>query len=58
MASIPSLKSRNHGAPAAPACFKVVELLSGHHSCSDRGVVCLVVQTLMLLQLGGGEIGF
>ena len=30
LASIPSLKSRNHGAPAIPACFKVVELLAGH----------------------------
>jgi len=27
VASIPSLKSRNHGAPAAPSCLKVVELL-------------------------------
>ena len=27
VASIPSLKSRNHGAPAAPAYFKVVDLL-------------------------------
>jgi len=26
VASIPSLKSRTHGAPAAPACFKVAEL--------------------------------
>ena len=28
--AIPSLKSRNYGVPAAPACFKVVELLEGH----------------------------
>jgi len=47
VASIPGLKSRNHGAPVAPACFKVVELLVVS-SCSNRGVVCLVVQTLIL----------
>jgi len=45
--SIPSLKSHNHGAPVAPACFKAVELLVVS-SCSNRGVVCLVVQTLIV----------
>ena len=29
LASIPSLKSRNYGAPAAPAGFKVSEFASG-----------------------------
>jgi len=58
VAIIPDLQSRNHGAPAAPACFEVVELLAGHKLQYSWCCVSGGANVDCCGQLGSGEIGF
>jgi len=58
VASIPTLKSRNHGVPAVPACFKVVELLVVDQLKESWFCVFGGANVDCCGQLGGGEISF